>query len=102
MLLDVARRIPDGSTIEIAPVLHQFQALDLQSQSPVLNRHGLTVRPWEPDHDNGKYLLVFHRRADMPGRAELEAAGWKLQIGTHRQGTLLSSFYMREKKAASR
>jgi len=98
MLVEVARRVPEGSTLELAPVLHQFQAADVQSQSPVFNRHRLTVRAWDRKRNDGKYLLIFHRRADMPGRGELEAAGWKLRIGTHRQGTLLTSFYTREKK----
>lgn len=95
MLLEVARRVPEGSTIELAPVLHQFQVADLQSQSPVLKRHDLKLRAWDKERKEGDFLLVFHRRADMPSPSELAAAGWKPELATHRQGAILASFYTR-------
>lgn len=96
LLLEVARRVPEGSTIEIAPVLHQFQVKAVQSQCPVLNRNNLTLRAYDRKRKEGEHLLVFHRRADMPSRRELEAAGWQVQVATHRQRTMLASFYTRE------
>ena len=101
MLLEVARRVPDGSTVEIAPTLHQFQLGDFAEQWPVLKRHDWRLRSWDRNVDAGNYLLVFHRRADMPSRAELEATGWKIQIATHRQGVMLASFYTREPESTA-
>ena len=95
LLLEVARRVPDGSTIDLAPVLHPFQVDVVQSQAPVLRRHNLTLRAYDPENSNGDYLLVFHRKADMPRPSDLKAAGWKILVATHRQGTILASFYQR-------
>ena len=96
LLREVARRVPDGSTIEIAPVLHQFQVEALQTQCPVLNRNRLTLRAYDRERKEGEYLLVFHRRADMPNQRGLKAAGWQVQETTYRQRTVLASFYKRE------
>lgn len=95
LLLEVARRVPDGSTIDLAPVLHQFQVDVMRSQAPVLRRHNLKLRAYDPENDDGEYLLVFHRKADMPKPSDLKAAGWKILVATHRQGTILASFYQR-------
>jgi len=96
LLREVARRVPEGSTIEIAPVLHQFQVEALQTQCPVLNRNRLTLRAYDSERKEGEYLLVFHRRADMPNQRDLKAAGWQVQATTYRQRTVLASFYKRE------
>lgn len=96
MLLEVARQVPDGSTIDLAPTLHQFQVDVVQSQAPVLRRHNLTLRAYDPENNDGEYLLVFHRKADMPLPGDLKAAGWKILVATHRQGTILASFYKRD------
>ena len=96
LLREVAGRVPEGSTIEIAPVLHQFQVEALQTQCPVLNRNRLTLRAYDSERKEGEYLLVFHRRADMPSQRDLKAAGWQVQETTYRQRTVLASFYKRE------
>lgn len=96
LLLEVARQVPEESTIDLAPVLHQFQVDVLQSQYPVLQRHNLTLRAYDPHEDNARYLLVFHRKADMPKPSDLKAAGWTILVATHRQGTILASFYQRD------
>lgn len=96
LLLEVARRVPEGSTIEIAPVLHQFQVAAIQTQCPLLKRNNLTLRAYDRNRKEARFLIVFHRRADMPRRGELDAAGWKVQVATQRQRTLLASFYQRK------
>jgi hypothetical protein len=95
LLLEVARRVPDGSTIDLAPTLHPFQVDVVQSQAPVMRRHNLTLRAYDSKKDDGEYLLVFHRKADMPMPSDLKVAGWKILVATHRQGTILASFYER-------
>ena len=77
-------------------MLHQLQVEALQTQCPVLNRNRLKLRAYDRERKEGEYLLVFHRRADMPSQRDLEAAGWQVQVATHRQRTMLASFYKRE------
>jgi hypothetical protein len=69
-LQDVIRNVPRGSTIAVAPVLHQFQVDDLLQQSPILRAHEVKLVAYDPKSTTVEYLLVFRRRADLPSVLE--------------------------------
>jgi hypothetical protein len=47
LLQAVAENVPAGSAVAVAPVLHQFQLVDLEEQSPILRRRGIKLVPFE-------------------------------------------------------
>ncbi len=71
LLMDVVKNVPRGSTIAVAPVLHQFQVEELLAQSPILRAHAVKLVAYDPDKTPTEYVLVFRRRADL--NVELEA-----------------------------
>ncbi len=90
LLTDVVQKVPRGSTIAVAPVLHQFQVEELFTQSPILRAYGVKLVAYDPAKTPTEYVLVFRRRADLD--AELEA---RLRDGPRlsevvRQGVVLA------------
>lgn len=65
---DCAENIPDGATIHVMPVLHQFQLDDLRKQIPIIRKKQWTLKPWSADETetNPEYLIVFSRYSDIP------------------------------------
>lgn len=57
--------IPEGSTVMVAPVSHQFQLRDLQSLHPEIQRRNLTLVPYQYTPDEKGILLTIHRLADL-------------------------------------
>ncbi len=73
-LQKVAQSVPEGSTIQVAPVLHQFQLPELVNQSPILRARRIHLAgPGEPLSATRPTLpaqeLVFARKADLPADA---------------------------------
>jgi 4-amino-4-deoxy-L-arabinose transferase-like glycosyltransferase len=64
-LRDVANSVPEGETIAVAPVLHQFQLDDLRAQSPILRAHGIQLVAKAGQRHAGKPRLYFCRKADL-------------------------------------
>jgi hypothetical protein len=65
LLEEMTRQLPDGSTVAVAPVLHQFQTDEMLRQSPILRGHRIQLSPWNESEHAGMPLLVFERRADL-------------------------------------
>lgn len=65
LLTEIVKTVPRGSTIAVAPVLHQFQIQDLLTQSPILRAHDVHLIAYDPQQISADYLLVFRRRADL-------------------------------------
>lgn len=91
-----------GTTIQVAPVLHQFQLDELARQSPLIQRRQWKIVPYQSaSSESGRstgeteYLAVFHRRADAPTEGTLIDEGWELSSQTKRQGVTLASFWRR-------
>ena len=68
-LTKVADVVPEGSTIAVAPVLHQFQLNELLMQSPILRarRIRLVAKSDERSNSNSRIdaTLLFCRKADL-------------------------------------
>jgi hypothetical protein len=109
-LEEVVQTVPVGATLEVAPVLHQLQLDEMLNQSPILRRHGVTLRPvgLPPTADNPsageredrlrdekqpRYILVFRRKADLPQWLRDQPPGAKRLVELSRQGVWLAAFY---------
>lgn len=92
LLNELVLDIPAGSTVQVAPVLHQFQLDDLRRQSPILRRHGVQLVPYS-DPNEARYLLLFRRRADLPDELRNGPIGGKLLAEVRRGGAQLAALY---------
>ncbi len=70
LLTDVVKNVPRGSTIAVAPVLHQFQVEELLTQSPILRAHAVKLVAYDPAAQSMDYVLLFRRRADLDANLE--------------------------------
>jgi len=94
-LSKVAREVPGGETVHVAPVLHQFYLAELKQQSPVLRRSDIRLQPFEPgQHASAKYVLIFRRRADLPALLEPPPSEARLLASVRRQGVILAGLYV--------
>ena len=58
--------IPEGSTVAIAPAMHQFQMEEYLRQSPILRSHGTKIIGFDSKDTTTRYVLVYRRLADLP------------------------------------
>ncbi|MGE3317366.1 MAG: ArnT family glycosyltransferase [Planctomycetaceae bacterium] len=66
-LEEVVQVVPEGARIDVVPVLHRFQLLDMLEQSPLLRKHQVRLVPFDSNNvRETRYLLFFHRFADLP------------------------------------
>ena len=69
LLSKVAASVPEGATIAVSPVLHQFQLDELLMQSPILRARRIRLVPTAWVRGNPKVRiageLVFCRKADL-------------------------------------
>lgn len=79
--------IPEGSTVMVAPVSHQFQLRDLQLLHPEIQRRNLTLVPFRYTPDEKGLLLNIHRLADLRPCLATVPEGAK-QIGQIRYGSM--------------
>jgi len=70
-------KIPPGSVIEFAPVLHQFQLEEMETQSPIVRQQRWTFQPYVVESESSKsnlelnrkrYVMIYYRQADLPQR----------------------------------
>jgi hypothetical protein len=95
-LRQVADKVPAGTVIEVAPVLHQYQLDEMKTQSPVLRRHGIELRAFTgnvPGH--APYLLVFRRLADLSPATRAQIDADQPIVEVRRSGVLLAALYDR-------
>ncbi len=76
LLTEVAAAVPEGSTIAVSPVLHQFQLEELLMQSPILRAHRIHLVPAADVRGNAKTRiageLLFCRKADLASQDIIE------------------------------
>lgn len=99
LLAATARIVPEGESVVLAPVLHQFQVDDLVRQSPILRRRGLRVVA-AGDADRPRWRLIYWRRADLS--PELQSSPGNPRYEVRRQGVLLAGLYEVPAEPASR
>lgn len=93
LLNEVTQHVPAGSTVHVAPVLHQFQLDDLFRQSPMLRRQGIVLQPYDGPQAAAEYLLLFRRRADLPQELRDGPANAELLAETRRGHVQLAALY---------
>lgn len=93
LLNELTRQVPAGSTIQVAPVLHQFQLDDLVRQSPILRSHGVRLVPYAETNKDAGYVLLFRRRADLLDKLRDGPTNGKLLAEVRRGGAQLAALY---------
>ncbi len=69
---DFWTQVPEGTTLAVAPVSHQFQLSDLEHLVPLVARRRIRLVPYFYENDTSHHdLLLIHRLADL--RPELQA-----------------------------
>ncbi len=93
LLQETVRSVPKGARVDVAPVLHQFQLDVLRQQSPIIRDHKLQLLPFREHSNPARYVLVFHRLADLPD--ELRKLETRIEpiAEVRRQGVLLAALY---------
>lgn len=67
MNADFWKQVPEGSTIYVAPVSHQFQLQDLEQLVPLVAERKITLKSFQYDPAKQRgLLLLLHRLADLP------------------------------------
>lgn len=84
---DAWKLVPEGSTVMVAPVSHQFQLRDLQSLHPEIQNRNLTLVPYRYTADEKGLLLNIHRLADLRPCLAGVPEGAK-QVGQIKYGSL--------------
>ena len=84
---DAWKLVPEGATVMVAPVSHQFQLRDLQLLHPEIQNRKLTLVPYRYTAAEKGLLLSIHRRADLRPCLAAVPEGAK-QIGQIRYGSL--------------
>ncbi len=93
-LADVAAAVPEGATVDVAPVMHYLQLEELLAQSPILRDRQITLRAFDDKHiDDVRYALVFRRRADPWESLEHPPPGARLLAEVVREGVQLAALY---------
>lgn len=60
-------KVPEGSTVYVAPVLDMYRLESLKKYTPVIQQRNITLEPFEYKlEDQPGLLLILHRRADQP------------------------------------
>lgn len=66
LLHQVTEFVPQGSTVAVAPALHQFQTEEYLRQSPILRSHGTKIIGYDSNDRTTEYVIVYRRLADLP------------------------------------
>ena len=66
-LAEFWKRVPENSTVYVAPVSHQFQLPVIMSLVPIVQQRNikLVAYKYDPDQQQGLRLFI-HRLADLP------------------------------------
>lgn len=85
------QQVPQGATVHVAPVSHQFQLTDLQQLVPVVAERRIDLRPfqYDPTQQRG-LLLLLHRLADLPPGLRSVPPGAKVVAEATYRGVVLA------------
>lgn len=92
LLTTAAAAVPEGTQIDVAPVLHQFQLEDILAQGPDLRARRIRLRAYSAE-TRGEYLLVFDRRADLPPELRIPLEDAETIAEVRRQSKRLAGIY---------
>jgi hypothetical protein len=96
LLEAVVKKVPRGSTLYLAPVLHPANQIDLPLLSPILQQHELGVDSFD-DKDPAKrgmrFVLVYRRHADPWDSLEPPPHDARLVAEVRRCGVQLAACY---------
>jgi 4-amino-4-deoxy-L-arabinose transferase-like glycosyltransferase len=96
LLKEVAREVPAGETVYVAPVLHPANRIDLMLLSPILRERELRFDSYDdrdPSKRDMRYVLVYRRHADPWPALEPAPAGGDLLAEVRRLGVQLAALY---------
>ena len=97
LLAAAADAVPEGGTLAVAPVLHQFQLDTLLSQSPALRSGGVKLIEYgKPEAADATALLLFNRKASLPEELRVFTATAEPLAVLQRQGVMLGAVYRLE------
>ncbi|QDT53790.1 Dolichyl-phosphate-mannose-protein mannosyltransferase [Caulifigura coniformis] len=87
---EIVAKIPRGSRIDVAPVLHPIYLPHLLRQSPILQAAGISLAPYDDKRPDGSpYVLLFQRRADPWTSLDPPPAGTTILDEVKRSGVPL-------------
>lgn len=99
LLEESLKEIPDGSKIEVAPVLHPLQTQFMEKASWFKNRPDIVLSPYDDARrDLSRYVLVIRRRADPWNSLSPPPRGTQTFGKVSQQGVTLSEFYLLPKR----
>lgn len=90
LLADIVKAVPKGSTVAVAPVLHQFQVEEMLTQSPILRAHDVKLIAFDPKNSSAEYVLVYRRRADLHAALEQQLRDGPRLAEVARDGVVLA------------
>ncbi|MFO0976556.1 MAG: glycosyltransferase family 39 protein [Planctomycetaceae bacterium] len=86
---DFWKQIPEGTTLAVAPVSHQFQLSDLERLVPIIAQRKITLVPYFYEEDKSDHdLLLIHRLADLRPELQTDPAGTQRLITFEQSGVL--------------
>jgi len=66
-LEEVCRKVPEGATVDVMPVLQPTFLEILYDQSPILRSRKINLRPYHPEKNGPPhYVMIYRRKADLP------------------------------------
>ena len=91
---EVCRKVPEGSTIDVMPVLQPTHLEMLLDQSPVLRNHKIRLRPYHPEKNGPPhYVMIFRRKADLPFPLREDPANADVLTQVQFQNVRLAALY---------
>lgn len=90
-----AKLVPEGSAVDVAPILHQFQIPAYYSQCPAIRDRNLKLQPYQQTVP-AEYLILFSRREYLPQDWNPEPPGYKKLAVITRQGVILAGVFRRD------
>jgi hypothetical protein len=91
---EVCRKVPEGSTIDVMPVLQPTHLEILHNQSPILRNHKIRLRPYHPEKNGPPhYVMIFRRKADLPFPLRKDPAHANVLTEVQIQGVRLAALY---------
>ncbi|MEZ5941287.1 MAG: alpha/beta fold hydrolase [Planctomycetaceae bacterium] len=92
---EVVEQLPEGATLDVAPVLHPAQLeFFVRNQTQLRLRPDVKLRGYDPSlHSDLQYVLTFRRLADPWKSLDPPPPGTKTLAQVVREGVLLAAFY---------
>lgn len=91
-LADVAKAVPEGETIAVAPVLYGGQWDELRRQSPILKQRMIQLAPIESQAgQEARFVLLFNRSEYLPKEFRRLLEEREIVASVRRQGVPLAA-----------